>query len=709
MPGHSETRREREITKKGRIPRLPVALLAAVLGALGLEAAPALAAPPSPVESPNPLIRQHLGLHQARVHTSARAAAPTRVVARRVHLFQCHEAAPDGRCGRVRVPLDRAHPSRGKIPIFFAYFRHRDPGPARRAILITEGGPGLSVTQDPFLPGFYHDVFDPLLAKRDLILLDQRGVGRSDAIDCEQIQHGSNHLYRDVRACGRQLGARSALYGTGAVALDIEAVRKALGIRKLDLYGGSYAAMDVQAYSVRFPGHVRSAVLDSPFAAIGFDDLDLASHRTLKRAIRLICARSASCSAERVNAVRDVSWLAHRLRRHPVTGVGEDANGEPHHLRVTEGFLLWRVLNTDAGGFVSLSEVGAAADSLRTGDAVPLLRLAAEGDGPLFGDQGDPTSYSQGEDFARFCTDNPMPWDKSAPIPTRLRQWRAARNALPRNSYSPFSVDAWLAPFPIGPIGPDACTFWPTPKRHVAPPIPRGDKFPGKVPALLLSGDLEPNSADAQRLEKAWPHSRYVQIANAGHHTATPLSGRFECSDAIIVHFIAKLRPGDTSCAPDANAVSYPGVGRFPLTADDARPAAVDHGRGDNSTPIDRKVATVATAAITDAFRRGFLQSEPVPGSGLRGGTFSINFGDAKATVQLSSARFAKDVAVSGSADYGYQSQAIDATVTIDGPKGEDGSLHVTGVWFGFGVPNTVLRIRGALCGRHVALRVPAT
>jgi pimeloyl-ACP methyl ester carboxylesterase len=678
-----------------------------VILALALQAAPALAAAHhAPVDPPSPLVLRPGVGGAASVHASAGRAKPPQSVGR-VHLFACGEA-PGGLCGRVRVPLDRAHPARGKVPIFFQYFRHRQPGPAREAILVTEGGPGLSVTQDQFLPGFYRQMFDPLLGKRDLILLDQRGVGRSGAIDCEQLQHGSDHIYRDARACGEQLGFTSPLYRSGAVARDIEAVRRALEIKKLDFYGGSYATMDIQAYSVRFPGHLRSAVLDSPVAAIGFNDFDFATVKTLKRTIRLICARSGNCSAERRNAVHDVAWLAHRLRRHPVAGVGHDAAGNPHRLRITEGFLVWRLLNTDAGGFVSLSEIAAAADALRAGDAVPLLRLAAEHDHPLFGDQGEPTTYSKGDDFARFCTDFRFPWDKNASIPTRLRQWSAARGALPPVSYSPFSIDAWLAPFPTGPVGPDACIAWRAPKRHVAPPIPPGAKFPGKVPALLLAGDLEANSTDARRLTKAWPNSRFVEIANAAHHTATPSSGRSHCSDGIVVNFIAKLKPGDTSCARSTGLVSYPAVGRFPLIADDARPAKAAPGGQDHSTRTDRKVATVATAAVTDALRRTFLDFELVTGVGLRGGTFRVVPGQAGLTDKLHGVRFARDVAVSGSAGYPFDTESIDATLAVHGPGAEDGTLHVTGIWFPFFHRTTVLRIGGSIAGRRVALRVPA-
>jgi hypothetical protein len=195
-------------------------------------------------------------------------------------------------------------------------------------------------------------------------------------------------------------------------------------------------------------------------------------------------------------------------------------------------------------------------------------------------------------------------------------------------------------------------------------------------------------------LTDLWPHSKYVELANTEHHTA--LAGAF-CADPIIVKFIAKLKPGDTSCATDTHASSYPAVGRFPLTADDARPAAVDPTGFDHSRKADRRVAAAATGgAITDAVRRIFRQSEQGPGVGLRGGTFTSSFTDSGRSAALSGVRFADDVAVTGSDDYSFDTQAISAHVTVDGPGAEDGDLRVSGVWFGFGVPNTVLESAAA-------------
>jgi pimeloyl-ACP methyl ester carboxylesterase len=696
---HKLTRRTNECARTS----LRAVVGALVVAAAVLPATPA-AARTSTAQTPAPPRGHPLG-----ESTGLRAAAgeprPAAAAARGARLEPCEQAGPGGLCGSVDVPLDRAHPARETVPIFFLYYPNRDPAPASEAILVTGGGPGFSITSEPGIVEYHRGVFDPLLDTRDLIFLDQRGVGRSNAIDCPQIQHGSDDPYRDIAACGQQLGPAASLYTSGEVALDIEWVRRALGLKRLNFYGGSYAAVDIQSYAVRFPRRLRSAVLDSPVTISPYD-FDAPTVQAINRAVRLICARSRACAGERADALDSVAWLARRLRHQPVEGVGFDAAGEPHQLRVTEAFLLWRILVSDSGGYVSVSEIAAAGDALRAGDDVPLLRLAAEGDGPLLRDEGEPTVFSAGHNFARFCSDQPMAWDKHAAFATRLRQWLEARAALPRDSFAPYSIDAWLAPVPTGYLGPELCIAWPAPTRSAEPPIPAGATFPGSVPALVLSGDLDSNTptADARGLAKAWPGSRFVELADSGHHTM--VDGRFDCSGVIVVDFIAELKTGDTGCASDTR-FGIPAVGRFALAAADARPARPTGG--DQSASADRKVATVATAAVTDALRRTFLDF-PSAGVRLRGGRFNVEFAaDGSAvTNQLDGVRFASDVAVSGASTYSFESESIDATIDVDGPAGADGKLHITGAWFGRTHEATVLDIDGEIAGRRAALGVPA-
>ncbi len=628
-----------------------------------------------------------------------------------VRLEPCKEAKPNGRCGTVPVPLDRSNPAAGTIDLFFALFPHRASGPAESTIVVTEGGPGLSVTQDQFLRQFYPEIFAPLLKTHDLILLDQRGVGKSGAIDCPDLQHGKGDTYAAVRECGAQLGSAANLYASDNVALDLEAVRAALGIDKLDLYGGSYAAQDVQAYAARFPEHVRSAVLDSPATTVGWDVFDHYSPAQWLHAAQLICKRSPSCAPEPGNAKGDIARLARRLRNHPVRGAARDATGKRHRVKVTEGDLLWRMLGNDGNGsYTAPSEIDAAARALRDGDPAPLLRLAAENDDPFFGDDGKAKQFSSGENFARYCTDNPMPWDKAAPVETRGAQYTTARAALAEDTFAPFSIDGWLAPLPTGPLGPDPCIEWPAPDPDVPTPIPPGAQLPSNVPALVLTGDLDMSTAPetARGLADAWANSRLVEILQAGHHTATPLGGRNACADGIIVKFIADLDPGAARCAAKAPRL-FPVVGRFPETVRQARQAARAHG--DHSSPLDRKLATVAAATVTDGFRRNFQRGGAGTSPGLRGGTVTIELNDDGdgIVMRLDKSRFASDVAVGGRASYGFESEILGAKVHLRGPRGKRGRLRIKGLWYAYFHDATTLKVRGKIGGHRVNVRVPAS
>jgi pimeloyl-ACP methyl ester carboxylesterase len=79
------------------------------------------------------------------------------------------------RCGSIRVPLDRQDPSVGRIRIGFEVHPRRDLSkPALGTIVAVEGGPGYSTTASRF---WYLDLFRPLLDRRRLLLVDNRGTG----------------------------------------------------------------------------------------------------------------------------------------------------------------------------------------------------------------------------------------------------------------------------------------------------------------------------------------------------------------------------------------------------------------------------------------------------------------------------------------------------------------------------------------------------
>src|SRR5205085_1842583 len=115
--------------------------------------------------------------------------------------------------------------------------------------------------------------------------------------------------------CARDLGTRAGLYGSAAIADDIDAVRAKLGIDKLDLWGDSHGTFLMPVYAARHPAHVRSIVLDGAFP-IASDPWGRDILRGTRRAIGLVCRRTHRCSGARLLA--DIQRLAGRLRRHPV-------------------------------------------------------------------------------------------------------------------------------------------------------------------------------------------------------------------------------------------------------------------------------------------------------------------------------------------------------------------------------------------------------
>src|SRR3954467_15403137 len=245
-------------------------------------------------------------------------------------------AAADAKCGTVAVPLDRSNPNSPAIPIAFVFTPHGRPGPAVSAIVMSNGGPGVSNIGSAPLWGAG---LAPALKDHDLLAIDHRGIGASAAIDCPALQHVQGDQLAAARACGASLGAASDRYGSGDVADDVDDVRAALGIAKLDYYGVSYGAVDVRAYAYRHPDHLRSAILDSP--DFSTDD---AFFRTLpgamaKIAVR-VCRRSPACAAGEPQPDVALRQLIARVFSRPVVGTGYDASGKAHRVTVDEQALL---------------------------------------------------------------------------------------------------------------------------------------------------------------------------------------------------------------------------------------------------------------------------------------------------------------------------------------------------------------------------------
>lgn len=614
-------------------------------------------------------------------------------------------------CGYVPVPLDWAHPAAlGSIKIYFELYTPAHSGPAQSAMLMNWGGPGSSTTANRFYAFYF---FGNNLDKHDLLLIDDRGRGLSNTIDCPDLQHGTAPFAQAEAECAAQLGKAASRYGTGDIAQDTDAVRAALGYDKVDYFGWSYGGADVEAYATRFGNHLRSIVLDSPVGtpALYQFDFDQARAQAESPMVRLDCLRSLNCAPDHPLPDVELDALAWTLRNHPFEGDSYDASGNPLHVRIDEGALLGYVIDNPTGLFMSTGELLAAGDALWRGDPVPLLRLGAEGYFPLVGDYGDSTFFSWGANLATWSADFQFPWSWSAPVSKRQKQYNAAVGALPWWYFEPFSKQAATSNLLFDFVLPQLWWEIPTPPSPIALPHAR---YP-HVPTLVLSGDMDSRVPleITKKVASLYPDSVFVRVAEAGHAAIT----WSQCAAGLASEFIRTLKVKNTKCAGTPETV-WPAVGRFPLFARDAVPAEIDKTGSNKIGTDERRVVTVAVATAIDAMQREFWGSGD--GVGLRGGTFHTDYGDFYTTpweVYLTNCAFAEDVTVSGTATWspgdtkylfggftGDFSFSADLTVAGTGTKG--GTLHVEGKWLAHG-PVGKFKVTGTLGGQNVAVLVP--
>ena len=234
-------------------------LLPVVLGLLALASAPALSVP-----------------------TATPAACPPGVPA---------SAAARVDCGFINVPLRYDVPS-PEIRIAYARIRAARPG-AADATLLLGGGPGEKILRS-LGPVSRPGGLGPLLARtRDLILIDQRGVGRSTpALECPigGVPRGETlaGLFVQCAARLRAAGNDLSAYNTLNDVRDLDQVRQALGYPQLNLFGSSYGARLALEALRGEPPWIRSVVLSSaiPAEANFVADAGLVVHRGARAHLR---------------------------------------------------------------------------------------------------------------------------------------------------------------------------------------------------------------------------------------------------------------------------------------------------------------------------------------------------------------------------------------------------------------------------------------
>jgi len=267
----------------------------------------------------------------------AAAVLPAAAAEQRPGLQRCRlqGVEHDAWCGSLRRPLDPATPQGRQIDVHYAVLpalaRNRKADP----VLFFAGGPGQSAIA---LAGPVSRLMSRLSNRRDVVLIDQRGTGRTAPLLCDEPRPDAplaeavdpERQAARLQACRAQLQALPhgdlRHYTTWVAMQDADAVRQALGAAQVNLVGGSYGTRAALDYLRQFPRAVRRVVIDG----VAPPDMVLpsafsADNQAAFDGVVSACSADAACNA-RYPALRD-DWkalLASVPRRvdvvHPVTG-----------------------------------------------------------------------------------------------------------------------------------------------------------------------------------------------------------------------------------------------------------------------------------------------------------------------------------------------------------------------------------------------------
>ncbi|MEU3959478.1 alpha/beta hydrolase [Streptomyces buecherae] len=238
------------------------------------------------------------------------------------------DPSPRARCATVKVPLDWSKPTGPKIGIFVARYRATDPARRIGVLMSNPGGPGAPGADEALYADDPISGYEPAMLRRfDMVGFDPRGIGRSQGARCdERIRDGapsrpaSAAEFARLRAlngrladsCLRETGPLAAHMDGESVARDMDAIRAALGERRISFIGHSYGTFLGERYARLFPTRLRALALDSamdparPNAERYLTDGSVTTNNTLKR-LAAWCERDAACAlrGRSVTAVTD--------------------------------------------------------------------------------------------------------------------------------------------------------------------------------------------------------------------------------------------------------------------------------------------------------------------------------------------------------------------------------------------------------------------
>jgi pimeloyl-ACP methyl ester carboxylesterase len=405
------------------------------------------------------------------------------------------------KCGVATVPADWAKPDGRTLEVWFASIP-APSGPSTGMTVPFHGGPGeaISAVAEQYL------ALVPALPDRDMLLVDVRGTGRSGRLGCPTADTaqwrpaGQEQVDANAR-CAREVGPRRDDYTTVGSVLDVEAIRRALGLPNPSLLGVSYGTWVVQTYTVLFPDLVQAAVIDG-IVPFDLDPWGRTYTDAMQRVLGLRCERTTLCAPEEADA---------RVRRVAASLAAQPVPFPNSTQLLTEG--VFSAVSIFAIQY-AFADYLTAIDRALAGDYGPLLALT---EAVIQLPPPDPLGDSRAVGVVVACNEYSAPFDLNHNFAKRAAEFDRGLAGLPDEVFGWFSKQGWVES-PWEQV--DFCLKYPRPRFSSKLRPPYHGPFP-EVPVLMLNGDIDLQTPleSAERAKEDWPNSVFVTIKDAFHVT----------------------------------------------------------------------------------------------------------------------------------------------------------------------------------------------
>jgi pimeloyl-ACP methyl ester carboxylesterase len=411
------------------------------------------------------------------------------------------EGVPD--CTMLSVPLNYADPGGRHISLALDMVPATAPRSQQQGImLVNPGGPGGDGL--PLAAEVAQGINPSVAADYDIVGFDPRGVGSSvPALSCdpsffsgvrpnyipansaaEQVLINRAKMY--AGDCEQKFGWLLPYMTTDDVARDLDSIRAAFGVAKINYYAFSYGTYIGEVYATLFPSRIRRMVLDSTVDPTGVwyadnIDQDYAFQGRMEAFFAWMAKYDGIYHLGSTATQVQAAWYKARnqLLAHPADGmVGADEFDDTF---LEGGYLdeLWPALAQALSSYLN---------SGQTSDLITQY-------------QGNGTQNEN--EFAVYnavqCSD--VSWPRS------WAYWTADTEMVYQKA--PFQAwdNAWFNA---------SCAFWPVP----GPAKPLQIKGAGLPGILMLQGTADPATpyAGAQDAHKLLPSARMVVVEGGGNH-----------------------------------------------------------------------------------------------------------------------------------------------------------------------------------------------